>query len=99
MLDGFGIGRRFKSLQYPAVLYGILRVLDVLSLYPYARASRGFRDMLDFVHHKSSDGRYFAELPVKAYSDFDFGQGREPSRWITFLVKRVEKRMLASPDG
>ena len=98
ILDGFGIGRRFNALQYPAVLYGILRVLDVLSLYPYARVSQGFQDMLDFVHHKSSDGKYFAESTVKSYSDFDFAQDKEPSRWITFLVKRVEKRVSASPD-
>jgi len=98
ILDGFGIGRRFKALQYPAVLYGILRVLDVLSLYPHARVSKGFRDMLDFVHRKSSHGKYLAESAVKAYSDFDFAQDKEPSRWITFLVKRVEKRVSASPD-
>ena len=50
---GFGIGRRFMSLQYPAVKYGILRVLDVLSLFPYAIGRRGFQGMLDFARQKS----------------------------------------------
>lgn len=96
VLDGFGIGRRFMALQYPAVLYGILRVLDVLSFYSYASGSKGFHSMLDFVHHKSSNHKYFAEFTVQSYSDFDFSQDKEPSRWITFLVNRIEKRILES---
>ncbi len=91
-LYGFGIGRRFRSLQYPAVKYGILRVLDVLSLFPYAIASRGFTSLLDFARGKARGGKYYAENPVPAYRDFDFGQTEAPSRWITFLMQRLEKR-------
>jgi hypothetical protein len=90
---GFGIGRRFMSLSYPAVKYGILRVLDVLSLFPYAISSRAFQSMLDFVHQKASDGKYYAESTDGAYAEFDFGQKKEPSRWLTFLINRVEKRV------
>lgn len=90
---GFGVGHRFRSLQYPAVKYGILRVLDVLSLYPHAVASKGFKSMLDFVHAKAVDGRYTAESADTAYADFDFNQSKEPSRWITFLVERTNKRV------
>jgi hypothetical protein len=95
-MHGFGIGRRFKSLQYPAVKYGILRVLDILSLFPAAVSRPGFRDMLDFVHGKASDGRYFAESGHPAYADFDFAQDTAPSRWITFLVNRIDKRVTES---
>jgi hypothetical protein len=91
-LYGFGVGKRFKALTYPAVKYGILRVLDVLSLFPYALRTSGFRSMLDFVRAKAKDGRYFAESAETAYPDFDFSQTAQPSRWITFLVDRVEKR-------
>jgi hypothetical protein len=91
-LYGFGVGRRFRSLQYPAVKYGILRVLDVLSLFPYAVSRRGFQSMLDFVHNKAAGGKYFAESVDGAYAGLDFGQGKEPSRWLTFLINRVEKR-------
>lgn len=92
-LHGFGIGQRFMSLGYPAVKYGILRVLDVLSLFPYAVGSRAFHSMLDFVHRKASGGRYFAESTDSAYAEFDFGQKEEPSRWITFLINRIGKRV------
>jgi hypothetical protein len=91
-VDDFSIGKRFKALQYPATKYGILRVLDVLSFFPYAVRSRGFLSMLDYVHQKSSDGRYFAEPGDASYAEYDFGQDKEPSRWITFLVNRIEKR-------
>jgi hypothetical protein len=90
---GFGVGQRFRSLQYPAVKYGILRVLDVLSLFPYAMESREFQDMLDFVHGKAVDGRYAAETSGGPYAGFDFAQTEEPSRWITFLVGRIDKRV------
>lgn len=89
---GFGVGKRFRALTYPAVKYGILRVLDVLSLFPYAVASRSFQSMLDFVHAKAVDGRYTPEAADSAFAAFDFGQTKEPSRWLTFLIERIEKR-------
>jgi hypothetical protein len=92
-LHGFGIGRRFRSLQYPAVKYGILRVLDVLSLFPYAVDSRSFWIMMDTVRQKAVDGMYTAEIVDSNYSEFDFAQQEKPSRWITFLVNRIEKRI------
>jgi len=92
-LHGFGVGRRFMSLQYPAVKYGILRVLDTLSLFPYAVASPGFQSMLEYVHNKAVDGRYFADAFDSVYTGLDFAQDVEPSRWITFLVGRVDKRV------
>ena len=89
---GFGIGGDFSKLKYPAVKYGILRVLDVLSLYPHAIQSKEFRDMLNFVLQKSKNDKYYAESVSRSYAEFDFGQTKEPSRWITFLVNRIQKR-------
>jgi hypothetical protein len=89
---GFGVGKRFRSLQYPAVKYGILRVLDALSLFPYAMESNTFTKMLDFVRAKAVGGKYTAEAVDPAYGEFDFGQQKEPSRWLTFLINRIEKR-------
>ena len=92
-LYGFGVGKRFRALEYPAVKYGILRVLDVLSLFPYAIKSRSFKTMLDYVHGKAKECRYYSEVDNPSYSDFDFSRSGEPSRWITFLVNRVDKRV------
>lgn len=90
---GFGIGRDFMKLKYPAIKYGILRVLDVLSLFPYAISRKSFESMFEQVLQKSVDEKFFAESVVKSYAEFDFGQKKEPSRWITFLIKRIEKRI------
>lgn len=89
---GFGIGSDFKKLKYPAVKYGILRVLDALSYFPYATNSREFADMLQCVLDKSFQGKYYAESVSRSFVDFDFGQTKEPSRWLTFLVNRIQKR-------
>ncbi len=89
---GFGIGTDFQKLKYPVAVYGILRVLDALSLFPYAVNSKSFKNMLDAVRQKGKDGKYGAESVVKAFADFDFSRKSEPSRWITFLVNRIEKR-------
>jgi len=90
----FGIGKRFMQLEYPAVKYGILRVLDALSLYPYALKNEAFRNMLLFVRQKSKNGKYSAESVHEPYAEFDFGQMAKPSRWITFLVNRIEQRAI-----
>lgn len=91
---GFGIGTQFKKLRYPEAKYSILRVLDVLSMYPYAIRSDAFKSMLSAVKEKSSNGKYTADSVMKSFSDFDFGQKKESSRWITFLIERIEKRSL-----
>jgi hypothetical protein len=92
-LHGFGVGRRFMSLQYPAVKYGILRVLDVLSLFPHAITSPDFASMLDYVHNKAVDGRYSPDSFDSTYAGFDFAQYGQPSRWLTFLISRIDKRV------
>lgn len=89
---GFGIGTQFTRLRYPEVKYGILRVLDVLSLFPYATKRPEFQHMLDYVIARSTGGRYFAESISRSYANFDFGQTRTASRWITFIVNRIQVR-------
>jgi hypothetical protein len=91
-IEGFGTGRRYQMLTYPAVRYGALRVLDVLSRYPYANRQTPFKDLLNFVQSKATDGRYTSEGPFREPPFFDFQQGDKPSRWITFLVKRIEEQ-------
>ncbi|KNY29546.1 hypothetical protein [Pseudobacteroides cellulosolvens] len=90
---GFGIGNDYIKLKYPAVKYGILRVLDVLSIYPYASKKPEFNEMIELVIKKSLDGKFYAESVSRSYAEFDFGQTKSPSRWITFLIYRILKRI------
>jgi hypothetical protein len=89
---GFGIGSQFMKVRYPEAKYGLLKVLDVLSLYPHAIKQPEYHDMLSALVEKSKGGKYFAESISRSYTQFDFGQVKTPSRWITFLVNRIQKR-------
>jgi hypothetical protein len=86
----FGVGRRYQSLRYPATRYGILRVLDVLSLYPYAMKKASFQNMLNFVRKKAVDGKYSVETS-SPYTDLE--GNNHPNRLLTFIVSRIEKRV------
>ena len=89
----FGVGSRYQSLQYPAARYGILRVLDALSLFPYALKKASFMNMLEFVHKKSRDGKYFPQITTP-YTDLE--RDGQYSRLLTFLVERIDKRVSES---
>lgn len=91
----FGVGRRYQSLRYPATRYGILRVLDAISLFPYSFKKASFHSMLDFVRRKAVDGKYFVEMP-SPYTDLE--PKGQPNHLLTFVVKRIEKRILAKPE-
>jgi hypothetical protein len=86
----FGVGRRYQSLRYPAPRYGILRVLDVLSLFPYSFKRASFHNMLDFVHRKAVDGKYSVEM-ASAYTDLE--PAGQPNRFLTFIINRIDKRV------
>jgi hypothetical protein len=86
----FGVGRRYQSLRYPATRYGILRVLDAISLFPAAMKRASFHNMLDFVHHKAVDGKYKVEMS-SSYTDLE--PKDEPSRLLTFIINRIDKRV------
>jgi hypothetical protein len=86
----FGVGRRYQSLQYPATRYGILRVLDAISLFPYSWKQASFHNMLNFVRKKAVNGKYCVEIP-SVYTDLESKD--KPSRLLTFIIERIEKRV------
>jgi hypothetical protein len=85
----FGVGKRYQALEYPATRYGILRVLDALSLFPYSLGKASFRSMLSFVQRKAIDGKYRAESRTP-YTDLE--PAGQSSRLITFIVSRIDQR-------
>ncbi len=90
----FFMGTDFCKLKAPLAWYDILHVLDVLTQFPWLRQDRRLYQMVDIVCAKADkDHRYAPESIWQAWQDWEFGQKREPSRWITFLVLRVFKRM------
>ena len=89
----FFMGTDFRKLKAPLFWYDIVHVLDVLSYFPCARKDKRFHQMLTFLQSKANGhGQYIPESVWTAWSDWDFGQKKIPSRGLTFFVLRVLSR-------
>lgn len=89
----FYMGTDFCKLKAPFIWYDIIHVLDVLSHFPQANNSAAYIEMVDIVRSKSDmDGLYTPESIYQPYKNWDFGQKKVPSHWLTFLVYRILKR-------
>ncbi|BCY16534.1 hypothetical protein hrd7_03830 [Leptolinea sp. HRD-7] len=90
----FYMGTDFCKLKAPLIWYDILHVLDVLSHFPQAVTTPAFAEMLGVVTAKATvDGTFIPEAIYMPYKKWDFGQKKEPSRWITLLVHRILLRV------
>jgi hypothetical protein len=88
------IGVGWEKLKYPFTEYRILKFLDVLSRFESARERLRESEMVDILLSKrNEEGRFTPESIHLVWSDFDFGQKKEPSRWVTLLALRVLKRI------
>lgn len=90
----FFMGTDFRKLKAPFVWYDLLHVVDVLSQFDWIKGDGRLGEMSDLILSKADeDGRYTPESEWKAWKGWDFGQKKQPSRWLTFLVLRALKRM------
>lgn len=90
---GFGTGTTWNKIQYPFVQYQLLKTVDTLAQIPAARQDPRFLEMLSQLENKqNANGRWTAEGVNKPWSDFDFGQKKQPSAWLTFLAQRALHR-------
>ncbi|MBN2541705.1 terpene cyclase/mutase family protein [bacterium] len=89
------IGKGWDKLKYPFTDYRILYYLDTLSRIEECSADQRIEDMVEVLINKmNEEGKVYAESVHKVWSSFDFGQKIQPSRWITFLVYRIIKRIM-----
>jgi len=89
----FGIGTDFQKLKYPNVYYNIIHVLDVLSLYPEARKTSAFKEMLTVVNQKQDkQGSFTPESGWRAFQPYDFGQKKVPSPTLTYKITQINAR-------
>ncbi|MBD3171275.1 hypothetical protein GF326_02260 [Candidatus Bathyarchaeota archaeon] len=90
----FGIGSTFKKLKYPNVWYDILHVVEVLSRYPYALEYQQFWEMWEIIKKKQTSGGGFVPESIwRAWSDWSFGQKKEPSPWMTLRILEIADRI------
>jgi hypothetical protein len=90
----FYMGTDFCKLKAPLIWYDVLHVADVLSRFPWLKDDTRLREMTSVITATvDSDGRVTPGSVWTAWKDWEFGQKKIPSRWITLLVERVRRRM------
>jgi hypothetical protein len=90
----FYMGTDFRKLKAPFIWYDILHVLDTLSQFGWLKNDPRLKEMGQIVKSKADqNGKFTLESEWKAWKGWDFGQKKEPSRWLTFLVRRMLDRI------
>jgi hypothetical protein len=94
----FAMGSGFLKLKAPLIWYDILHVADVLTQIAWARDDSRLLEMVDIIQGKADrDGRFKAESVWRDWKGWEFGQKREPSRWITLVAHRMLRRATRAP--
>ncbi len=89
----FYMGTDFRKLKAPFIWYDLLHVLEVLSRYPRVRQDERFLEMLGILKSKADPhGRFTGESVWTAWKEWEFGQKKAPSRWLTLLAWRIIRR-------
>lgn len=90
----FYMGTDFRKLKVPFVWYDLVHVLDVLSRFSWLRKDTRLLEMLGILKSKADrQGRFTLESIWTAWKDWEFGQKKEPSRWLTLLAWRIIGRV------
>ncbi len=90
----FYMGTDFRKLKAPLVWYDLLHVLDVLTQFPWLASDVRLLDMIDTLREKADpNGRFTSESVWTPWKAWEFGQKKEPSRWITLLAWRALGRV------
>jgi hypothetical protein len=93
----FYMGTDFRKLKVPFVWYDLIHVLDILSRLEWLSRDARLKDMVAVLQGKADPlGRYTVESIWTAWKDWEFGQKREPSRWLTLVAWRIIKRLQAA---
>jgi hypothetical protein len=89
------IGTGWEKLKYPFTDYRILKYLDILSELGVARDDPRMIAMVNvLVAKRDENGCFYPESVHRVWSDFDFGQKKAPSRWVTLIAYRIAKRVV-----
>ena len=89
----FAMGTDLNKLKAPLIWFDVLHTLDVLTQFPSAISDPRLQEMLAVVNQKSdASGQFIPESIWTAWKEWDFGQKKLPSPWLTFLVLRVMRR-------
>lgn len=90
----FAMGRGFQKLKAPLLWYDILHVVDILTKFEWLHKDKRLLEMVDIIRSKADTrGYYKAESVYKAWGDWEFGQKKTHSKFITEKVDSILKRV------
>jgi hypothetical protein len=90
----FYMGKDFRKLKVPFVWYDLMHGLDVLSRFSWLKRDPRLLDMVELLKSKGDhQGRFTLESIWTAWKDWEFGQKKMPSRWLTLLAWRIIGRI------
>lgn len=90
----FYMGNDFRKVKGPTSWYDLLSVCDVLSRVKSVHTDPRFLEMIGLLKRKVGDeGMLVPESVYQRYKDWDFGQKKVPSAYLTFLLLRILKRL------
>lgn len=90
----FAMGSTFSKLKAPLIWFDILHLADVLSHFHWVHDDERFINIIETIKLKEdTKGRFTAESIWRAWNSWEFGQKKQPSRWLTLLVHRIFNRL------
>ncbi|MFA5033086.1 MAG: hypothetical protein WC614_08710 [bacterium] len=89
----FYMGTDFRKIKTPYIWYDLLHALDVLTQIDSIKKDKRLVEMTEVLKSKADkEGKFTPESEYKVWKNWDFGQKKYPSRWVTFLSLRILKR-------
>ena len=90
----FYMGTDFRKLKVPFVWYDLLHVLEVLTHFAWTRGDPRLGEMVQLLKDKADEQeRYTLESAWTAWKEWEFGQKKVPSRWLTLAAQRIIARV------
>jgi hypothetical protein len=93
----FYMGTDFRKLKLPYVWYDILHVVNVISQVKAYTNDRRFLEMFKIIKEKETENGFIPESIYQPWKDWDFGQKRYASDWMTYCVRKIERRITIPP--
>jgi hypothetical protein len=90
----FAMGADFHKIKAPLIWYDLLHVLEVLSAFDWLHDDVRMIELADCLRSKAdAHGLFTPESVWKAWGEWDFGQKKTPSQWLTLLAQRIFCRL------
>lgn len=90
----FAMGTGFNKLKAPLIWYDLLNLVDVLTCFPWLHNDPRLAEMLDILQSKADEqGRFTPKSIWTAWKNWEFGQKKQPSAWVTLIANRTLKRV------